>query len=183
MSKFIFIFFSFILLIYLLIPGPSSIDNFQPLPNSSKSTLEGDTIQVPNIAAYFSDNYRDFVTGYYRDNYKSQVLIPFLPLRLNYPPEYAYNFILDQTRSTYLEEYVYPLRNSLFVNGYEPFYENGKPKFWDSVKADEKNGKYYTKVTLRFYPSSLWVRLVIWFFIVSSIFLIWKMTRRIISRG
>lgn len=183
MAKIIFIFFSVILLIYLLIPGPSLINNFSPLPSSSKSTLEGDTIQVPNVSAYFTDSFRSFVTNYYKDNYKNQVFIPFLPIRSNYPPEYAYSMIIDQTRSTYLEEFVYPLRDSLFVNGYEPFYENGKAKFWGSVKADEKNNIYYNKVTLRYYPSSFWVRLIVWFGIIVSISLIWKMSRRIIFHG
>lgn len=183
MAKIIFIFFSIILLIYLLMPGPISINNFPPLPNSSKSNLEGDTVQVSNISAYFTDSFRSFATNYYKDNYKKQTLIPFLPIRQNYPPEYAYSTILDQARSTYLEEFVYPLRDSLYVNGYEPFYENGQPKFWGSVKADEQNNIYNNKVTLRYYPSSFWVRITIWFGIIISIILIWKMSRRIIFHG
>lgn len=180
MAKIIFVFFSIILLIYLLMPGPSSIKNFPPLPDSSKSTLEGDTIQVPNVSAYFTDNFRSFATNYYKEIYKNQTFIPFLLIRLNYPPEYAFSLIIDQTRSTYLEEYVYPLRGSLFVNGYEPFYENGKPKFWGSVKADEQNNIYSNKVTLRYYPSPLWVRLIVWIGIMTSIILIYKTSRRII---
>lgn len=180
MARLIFSFFAVTLLIYLLIPGPSSINDFPALPNSEKSTLEGDTIQVPNVAGYFSDIFRTSATNFYKMAYKSQVAIPFLPIRLNYPPEFAYTAIKDQTRSTYLEEYVYPLRDSLFLNGYEPFYENGKPKFFGSVKADEKNNIYYNKATLRFYPSSIWVRIVIWFGILASIYLIWKTARRIL---
>lgn len=180
MFKFIFLFFSLILLIYLLIPGPSSINDFPALPNSAKSTLEGDTIQIPNISAYFSDNYRLFTTNFYQINYKKLLLIPFPPIRLNYPPEFAFVAIKDQTKSTYLEEYVYPLRDSLYVNGYEPFYENGEPKFWGSVKADEGSGIYYNKVTLRYYPSPIWVRLIVWLGIIFSIFFVWKTGRRII---
>lgn len=180
MARLIFLFFAVVLLIYLLIPGPSSINDFSALPNSAKSNLPGDTVQVPNVAGYFSDNFRSFVTNFYRMDYKSQVVIPFLPIRLNYPPEFAYTAVKDQTRSTFLEEYVYPLRDSLFVNGYEPFYENGKPKFFGSVKADEKNNIYYNKTTLRFYPSSVWTRIIIWLGILASIYFIWKTARRII---
>lgn len=180
MFKYAFLFFSVILLIYLLIPGPSSIRDFPALPNSVKSSLEGDTVQVPNISAYFSDNYRSFVTNFYQISYRKQVLIPFPPIKLNYPPEFAYTTIMDQTRSTYLEEYAYPLRDSLYVNGYEPFYENGKPKFWGSVKADELGGIYNNKVTLRYYPSPIWVRLIVWLGIILSIFFVWKTGRRII---
>lgn len=180
MFKFIFIFFSLCLLVYLLIPGPSSIRDFPALPSSVKSDLEGDTIQVPNVSAYFSDNFRVFVNNFYKENYKKQTLIPFLPIRLNYPPEFAYTAIKDQTRSTYLEEYVYPLRDSLFVNGYEPFYENGKPKFWGSIKADEKNNIYYNKTTLRYYPSSYIARLIVWLGITLSVLFIWKTGRRVI---
>lgn len=180
MSKLIFLFFSLILLIYLLIPGPSLIRDFPPLPNSAKSNLEGDTIQIPNISAYFSDNYRSFTTNFYKNNYETQVLMPLPSIRLNYPPEFAYTAVMDQTRSTYLEEYVYPLRDSLYVNGYEPFYENGKPKFWGSIKADEESGRYYNKATLRYYPSSYFVRLIVWLGIMFSISFIWKVSRRIL---
>lgn len=183
MMKYIFVGFALLLLIYLLIPGPTSIANFSPLPNSSKSTLEGDTIQVPNVAGYFTDYFRSFTTNFYRTNFHKQVFLPFLPLRLNYPPEFAYTAIKDQTRSTYLEEYVYPLRDSLYVNGYEPFYENGKPKFYGSVKADEANNIYYNKVTLRYYPSSYLVRIAVWLGILISIFLIWRSLKKVFSNA
>lgn len=183
MSKFIFLIFALILLVYLFIPGPSSIDNFPALPNSVKSNLPGDTIQVPNVSAYFSNNFRSFVNNFYKESHKKQVLIPFSPIRLNYPPEFAYTAIKDQTRSTYLEEYVYPLRDSLFINGYEPFYENGKPKFFGSVKADEENNIYYNKTTLRYYPSSYIARFIVWLGIVLSILFIWKTGRRILFHG
>lgn len=183
MSKIIFLSFSFVLLVYLLIPGPTSVKDFPALPNSAKSDLEGDTIQVPNVTAYFTNSFRAFATVFYRNNYEMPVLMPMPSIKLNYPPEFAYTAILDQTRSTYLEEYVYPLRDSLYVNGYEPFNENGTPKFWGSVKADEKNMIYNNKVTLRYYPSNYLVRLIIWLGIVLSISFLWKVGRRIIFNG
>lgn len=178
--KYLFISFSLLLLIYMLWPGPSKISEFNPLPHSSKSTLAGDTVQIPNVAGYFSDNYREFVVPFYSANYQRQTRFPLPPLRLNHPPEYSWKTIKKHTDSTYLEELVYPLRDSLFVNGFEPFYEDGKPKFWGSAKFDVDGQSFYTKTTLRFYPSKSIVRILVWFGIITSIYLLFKMGRRIL---
>lgn len=175
----IYLFFSGLLFIYLILPGPKNITNFPPLPNSMKSTLEGDTIQVPNVSAYFSNFYRQYATNYYRNFYHNQTFLPFPPIRLNYPPEFAFTAIKDQTQSTYLEEFVYPLRDSLFVNGFEPFYENNQPKFWGATKFEIGQLRLDTKVTLRYYPSSVWVRLLVWIGVNASIILLWKMSRQV----
>lgn len=176
----IFFIFSLILLIYMIWPGPSHISQFQPLPNSDKSTLEGDTIQIPNVSAYFSDNYREFVVPFYRKDYQNLSYLPFPPLRLNYPPEHSWLVIKKHTDSTYLEELVYPLRNSLFVNGLEPFYEDGTEKFWGSTKFLQNNNFWYTKTTLRLYPSGLFIRILVWVGIVISIQMLYKIGKKII---
>lgn len=180
MIKYFFIFLAVVFLVYLLLPGPSSINDFPSLPSSAKSTLEGDTIQVSNVAGYFSDNYRIFATSFYSQAFKDKTLFPFLPIRINHPPEYAYTAIKVETHSTYLEEYYYPLRDSLFVNGLEPFYEDGTPKFTGAHNFNDEGRVSKTKVTLRYYPSSILVRIIIWFGICAAIFLLWKMTKRII---
>lgn len=178
--KIIFILFSFILLVYLCLPGPASINDFPPLPNSVKSKLAGDTVQVPNVAGYFSNNYRNFATTYYKNAYKNKTVFPFPPFRLNHPPEFAYTAIKDQTHSTYLEEYYYPLRGSLFINGLEPFNEDGTAKYNGSTQFKLDDGQLFdTKVTIRFYPSSLWERLVVWLGIDLSIIFLWILYRRI----
>lgn len=176
-------FFSFLFLIYLVAPGPTSINNFPALPESAKSTLSGDTVQVPNVTAYFSDKYRNFATSFYKQSYHNQHISFIPPLVLNYPPEFAYTAIKDQTESTYLEEYIYPLKDSLYVNGFEPFYEDGQPKFWGSTQFQEGGAYFYTKTTLRFYPSSLWTRLLIWFGINASALMLWRMGRKILSHA
>lgn len=181
MSKYVLVVFSLLLLIYLILPGPSSVENFPPLSDSLRSTLSGDTWQVPNVIGYFSDNYRDYVTPFYKESYQQQTLFPFLPLRLNYPPEFAFTAIKDQTQSTYLEEFVYPLRDSLFVNGLEPFYPDGQSKYWGAIKFIEDGKSYDTKTTIRFYPSSLWTRVVVWFGITLSICMLWKLSRKVIN--
>lgn len=175
--KVFFIFFSIMLLLYMIIPGPDTISDFPALPNSVKSQLEGDTIQVPNVSAYFSYNYRDFVIPYYNYFYFKNTYLPFPPIRLNYPPEFAYTAIKDQTHSTYLEELVYPLRDSVFINGFEPFYQKGQPKFDGASKIGVHGIDYDTKVTLRYYPSPIWVKFVVWIGInisIIGIFLISK---------
>lgn len=181
MRKFsIFHLFSLLLLIYMLWPGPGRISDFKPLPSSVKSKLEGDTIQIPNVAGYFSDNYRQFVVPFYLSNYWQKTLLPFPPIRLNHPPEYSFVTIKKHTDSTYLEELVYPLKDSLYVNGFEPFYEDGEPKFWGSTKFDVEGQSFFTKTTLRFYPSKVTTRILVWFGIISSIYLLFKLGRKIL---
>lgn len=173
--------FLVILLVYMLMPGPKSIEDFPALPASIKSNLEGDTIQVPNISAYFSDNYRDFVIPFYLQSYFTHTKFPFPPLRLNYPPEFAFTAIKDQTQSTYLEELTYPLRDSLFVNGMEPLEKDGSPRYWGGAHFEVNGKNLDTKLTLRFYPSSILTRIITWLCIDLSVIVLWIMTERILG--
>lgn len=165
-------------LIYLLLPGPSTIDDFPAIPNSVKSEEPGDTVQNPNISAYYSYLTRDDTTEFYKDFYEnSSILGKFLPsIRLNHPPEYAFQYVRDQQQSTFLEEYSYPLRESLFVNGYEPKIENKirnrEANFYGNTI--HINGKFYnSKTTLRFYPTNIIARILIYLGVwVASYFLI-----------
>lgn len=178
--KTVYIIFSVLLLIYMLWPAPGKISQFSPLPDSTKSKLSGDTWQIPNVAAYFSDNFRDFVVPYYVKSYQSLSKLPFPPLRLNHPPEFSWLTIKKHTDSTYLEELVYPLRHSLFVNGFEPFDSSGQPRWWGATKFEADGNLWYTKTTLRFYPSSLWVRFLVWLGIIVSASLLYKLGKKII---
>lgn len=178
--KLLFCIFAVLFLIYMLWPGPSKISDFMALPYSAKSKLEGDTIQIPNVAAYFSNTFREIVGPFYSANYQRKTFLPFGPLRLNHPPEYSWTAIKKHTDSTYLEELVYPLRDSLYVNGFEPFYSDGKPKFWGSTKFDVAGQSFYTKTTLRFYPSTRITRILVWFGIITSIYLLSKLGKKIL---
>lgn len=181
MIKKIFIFLSLVLLIYMIWPGPSKISDFDALPKSDKSTLSGDTIQIPNVAAYFSDNFREFVVPFYLKEFQKEANFFLPPLKLNHPPEYAWIAIKKHTDSTYMEELIYPLKNSLYVNGFEPFYSDGSEKFWGSTKFQQDGNLWYTKTTLRFYPSNVFVRIIVWMGIVASIYWIFKIGRRILT--
>lgn len=182
MFKKTFVIFSLLLLVYMLWPGPSKISDFPALPSSDKSKLEGDTIQIPNVSAYFSDNFRDFVTTFYSKAYWKKTLLPFPPLKLNHPPEFSWITIKKHTDSTYLEELVYPLRDSLFVNGLEPFTNMGEPRWWGATKfeASDNLNPWFTKATLRFYPSSILVRIFVWFGITIFSVLIYRLGKKII---
>lgn len=164
----------------MIAPGPSKIADFKPLPSSDKSTLAGDTVQIPNVSAYFSDNYRNFVVSFYFQNFREFNWLPFPPLKLSHPPEYSWNVIKKHTDATYIEEIVYPLRDSLYVSGFEPFYEDGSPKFWGSAKLNEGDNLWFTKTTLRLYPSSVFIRILVWFGICISILYLYKLGRKII---
>ena len=180
MEKKLYLTFAVLLFIYMMWPGPASIKDFQDLPNSAKSTLSGDTWQIPDVAGYFSDNYRKYTTKYYFQKFQRVSHFPFPPVRINYPPEFAFTAIKKHTDSTYLEEFVYPLRDSIYVNGLEPFYEDGKPKFWGSSQFNQTGKSWYTKVTVRYYKSSILSKFVVWLGIIISIAGIYKMTRKVL---
>lgn len=179
--KIIFRIFAVALLTYMIWPGPSRISDFKPLPNSAKSTLEGDTIQIPNVAGYFSENFRDFVVPFYIKDYKSNSHFPFPPLRLNHPPEYSWVTIKKHTETTYLEELIYPLRSSLYVNGYEILRPDGTSVFYSVPRLEEAGKSWPTKTTLRFYTSNLGVRIIVWAAILFSIVKIYSLGRRVLK--
>lgn len=178
-TKGLFLIVSGLMFVYMMWPAPATINDFPPLPDSTKSKEAGDTIQVSNVAAYFSRFYRSYVTAYYRNYYQQLTGFPFPPLRLNHPPEFSFTAIKDQTQSTYLEEFYYPLRGSLYVNGFEPFYENGEPKFAGATDM-VIDGKFYsTKTVIRYYPSHWYSRLIVWIGLNLAVIGLWKMGKRV----
>lgn len=180
MKKIIFIIIFLLGLIYLLWPGPFFIDDFTALPNSSKSDEPGDTVQYKNIAAYFSQMRRNDVTNYYLNEFSYLNFFGFRvpPIRLNHPPEEAFTYIRDQQPSTYLEHYVYPFRDSLFVNGFEPFDNNGKP-YREGATTIQINGVFYeSKATLRYYSSSFLLRIIVYILSWVGIFMLFKLSKK-----
>ncbi len=102
---------------------------------------------------------------------KSNFLGFLLPTyRLNYPPEEAQTLIRDQTRSTFLEEIVHPLRESFFVNGFEP----KDPK--DAILIEEKNWRQ--KITVRLVPSNTLARLAV---SLAALFIIYLISNQYLS--
>ncbi len=181
-------------LIYILLPAPSSIQEIPGVPGSLKSDEPGDTWQNPNIAGYYTNARRAEVTSFYRDsfwqlhccldfnNFLNRIFFLIPPIRINRPPEEAYTYIRDQQRSTYLEEYLYPLRESLFVNGYEPFDENGVA-FNNKSFTMLIDGKVYdSKVTIRYYPSAWGSRLLVYLGIWAGLIGLFIVLRRIFKK-
>lgn len=169
-------------LAYLLWPGPNQISDFPPLPNSLKSDEPGDTIQVPNVAAYFSQEDRAGITRFYKNWYKDANFGFIPPIRLNHPPEESHRYVRDQQTSTFLEEYVLPLRGSIFVNGYEPVIENRIKKKESNFFGNmiHVNGIYYaSKTTLRYYPVPIFWRIVVYLGMWVAGFGIYKLTKKI----
>lgn len=155
-------------LVYILAPGPRSIEDFSPIPGSTKSNEPGDTYQVPNISAYFSDIVREDITSFYRDDFRKKFFFGLFlpPITLNYPPIAAMQYVRNMLQdSTFLEEYVYPLRGSIFVAGYDPLVEAHirkipPNKFGEYIYI---NGKYFkSKTTIRYYPASWYISLLVY---------------------
>ena len=152
----------FLFTFYLFLPGPKLPP--PDLPDSLKSTLPGDTIQLPRISGYFTDKNRSDVIDFYKNYFsKSSFLnFPLLTIRLNHPPEHAKQVIRDTTRSYYLEELVHPFRESLFINGFEwekDVFTSPEKRAKNKILTGDRVRR--AKIILRWFPSKLLFRLVI----------------------
>lgn len=159
--KAIYILVGLTFLVYLVLPSPG----FPNPPSDSVQSVEPADSEDTYRRAYFTDLNREEVILHYK---KQMVVSPIdlFILRLNYPPEDAQTLIRDQTRSTFLEELTYPLRDSLFINGFEP--RDPKDEIW-------YRGRHFRqKITIRFVPNAVLQRFVVAFGIVSLSWLIFK---------
>lgn len=132
-SFFIFLF------LYVLPPSP---DFPKALPDTLQSKEPADT-ETPLRRAYFTNFTREEVMSHYNNQFK-------WGYRLNYPPEESQTIIRDQTRSTFLEEIAHPLRESIFVNGFEP----KDPK--DAIFIEGK--PWRQKIVVKYLPSNIFLR-------------------------
>jgi hypothetical protein len=176
-------------LIYILSPVPSSVYDFKALPNSFKSDEPGDTIQVPNVTAYYSDFNRAGITSFYRQDFRSLYWFgQFLPpVILNYPPEDAYTDIRDQLLVTFIEEYSYPLKGSVFVGGYEPVVENNihhslHTFVGDHIQLHQKGRYYNSKAILRYYPAPIFVSLLVYLGIWVGSIVMFKLIKQVFKK-
>lgn len=168
-SSFIFLAFSFLLLIYVILPSPEFP---QPLPDALQSTEPADT-EDPLRRAYFTNFSRREVMDWYKTQFDNGIYT----LQLNYPPENAQTIIRDQTRSSYLEELVHPFRESIFINGFDPL----EPK--DAIFIGERFWKQ--KIIVKYIPSSVYLRVVVFvltLILAIALFKSWKQTIQDIRR-
>lgn len=149
-SKTLFILLSFVLVIYVLLPNP---DFPEPLPDALQSDEPAD-VETPLRRGYFTNLSREGVITHYQNqvNHSKFFNYPMPTLRLNYPPEEAQTLIRDQARATFLEELAHPLRESLFINGFEP--KEAK----DAIVVNDK--KWRQKIIVKYVPSNNIVRLL-----------------------
>lgn len=108
MARGFFIGLVLLLFCYVLLPSP----DFPKPPVDSLQSKEMADIETPLRRAYFTNFTREEVLKHYQDQFKGYLL--------NYPPEEGQILIRDQTKSTFLQEIVHPLRESIYINGYEP---------------------------------------------------------------
>ncbi len=181
MKKIVVFFFSIIYLLgiaYLLLPSPS----IPTVPNSFQSDEPGDTVQHPDQPAYYTDLSRGQVMNHLQNEFSIKFAGYQIPTyRLNYRPEDSTQYVREQLLTYYLEEIVYPLRESLFVNGWNPRLSPISAPLFD-IQYDRwamiREGKeYQSKVTLRGYHSSSLIRLLVWTSLFPVGYLIFKQSQ------
>jgi hypothetical protein len=151
----IIIIFNICAIFYLI----SSTPNLPDLPNSAKSNLPGDTTQINNVSAYYTNMTRTEVMNFYKAYYSG----PFR-INLNHPPEKAKEIIVNTIQSYYFEEFVLPFKESLYINGFE--WENDvftKPENRSKNKLIYQDKEYKAKITIRRFPTTIPKRLIAFF--------------------
>lgn len=170
-------------LVYLALPQPEVV----ALPNALRSTEPGDTWQNPDQSAYYTNLGRSEVLEFYQDTFSLNLFGLTLPsYRLNYPPEDSRVYIRDHLLTYYLEEINHPLRESLFVAGWNPRLSPISNYLFDSQYdrwAMVIDGvEYQSKVTLKPYYSSPYTRFFIWTSIFPLTYLVFNHFRLSLKR-
>lgn len=156
---------------YLILPSPS----VPVVPGGALSDEPGDTWQNPSQVAYYTNLRRSDLLGDLSQQYSKNLgLFSILHYRLNYPPEEAQILVRDQLKSYYLEEVVHPLRESVFINGWEPDKAPVLKTVDDRLSnvMTFKGEIYLNKITLKPNQSHLWARILVWTLIFPAIFLV-----------
>ncbi|MBX4205801.1 hypothetical protein KW795_01245 [Candidatus Microgenomates bacterium] len=151
---FLYLIFSILFIVYLVLPSPKFPD---PPPGAVQSMEEAD-IETPLKKAYFTNYTREQVIDHYLNQFNRHSIL------LNYPPEDAQTIIRDQTRSRYLQELVHPFRESLFINGFIPM--QAKDDIW------YKGVHYEEKITIKYIPSNPVVRVTV---VIATLIVAWKL--------
>lgn len=157
--------------VYLITPS-------RLLPNLDMAVLsneEGDTWQNPNQRGYYTNLTRGEVLSQIQNKSKLSFLGFEIPnYRLNYRPEESRDLVRDQLKSNYLEEIVYPLHSSIFVNGWEPKLAPRRDK---NKIADDNLSiygiPYQAKITLKPIFSTPISRIFIWTLIFPLSYLVY----------
>jgi hypothetical protein len=130
---------SLLMICYLLFPSPS----FPSPPSGALRSNEPGDMESVYRRAYFTNLTRSEALAYYGQRFGGYLI--------NYPPEEAFSLIRDQTKSSWLQEFVHPFKESLYVNGFYPT----KPT--EQINIDGVH--YLNKLIIRYVPSSPVARL------------------------
>ena len=126
----------------MVLPEPG----FPAPPADALQSKEPADSESPLRRAYFTNFTREEVMSHYKKEFK-------WGLNLNYPPEESRTIIRDQTRSTFLEEIVHTLRESVFINGFEPKVEK------DAINIEGLSWRQ--KIIVKLVPSNIFVRVAV----------------------
>lgn len=159
--KYFFLIIYFLGLVYLL----PSIPELPQLAQATLSNEPGDTWQNPDQRGYYTNLKRADVLNEIQEKSKITIFGYKVPnYRLNYRPEEAHELVRDQLKSNYFEEVVYPLRSSIFVNGWEPknspAYANKPAKEIPDISI--YGVPYNAKITLKPNNSYPLARFLVW---------------------
>lgn len=139
-------------LLYLLIPSPEFP---APPPDAQQSKEPGDVLDLDSRRAYFTDQTREQIRSHYQSQFQhSGILSMIPPITLqNYPFEEAEWHVYTPLKASYLEQLIYPFRESFFISFYEPGPDD------DAIAFEGK--PYAIKITVRYYHSSIIARLIV----------------------
>lgn len=151
------------------------------LDESVRSDEPGDSWQHPDQKAFYT--YRDSRPEILGELQRKFSLLDSwtnrLAYRLNYRPEEVGELVRDQLRSYYLEEVVHPLRESMYINVWQPDKSPAlEEKQREAEKMYFKEVFYPVKVTLRPQFSSPFPRLLVWTFIFPLSYLVFQSLKK-----
>ena len=143
LTKFIALSFCIFAALYLVWPVPG----FPPPPPGSLTSFAPADTETIYRNSYYTNYSRAEIINYY----KSQFKWPFF--RLNHPPEESQTLVREQTQTSWLEELVHPLKDSLYINGFYPT----KP----TEQLNIGKVHYQARITLHYFPSHPVTRLTV----------------------
>lgn len=171
-----------LVVVYLLLPAPK----IGGLPNSFGSIEPGDTVEIPGVSAYYTNILRYDVIDYYRQQVKKSPFLNFpLPhILLNHPIQYGRlsGYLSDQTKSTYIQEFVHPFRGSLIINGFTAKDSYALKAIQTPAALDHffiNNKPWESKVTIKYVDSNPVSRVLIFSLAFFGLIFLYKLFLRI----
>ncbi len=159
LAKALFVVFGISLLVYLAWPAPPFPDTLWDFVSSTEPADKETSLR----RGYYTNLTREQLMDHYYEQF-------WWGERLNYPPEEAQTIIRDQTKATFLEEVVHPMRESIFIAGNELGTDRG------SFQVGGVSFKQ--KVIVKYVGSNVYLRLLLG---MLTLLLIWLLTKEWIS--